>query len=157
MRKAISDVCPPFRPILSTIGTPSYKLAKFLVPKLSSITPNEFTEKDSIAFAEEIVHQASKLFMARLDVDSPFTKIPLKVTINICTNFLYNNVDAIEGINKSEFENLLPLETQESYFIFSEILYKQKDGVIMRSSLGPTMVNVLLLFYELKWIEECHS
>ena len=113
--------------------------------------------KDSIAFAEEIVHQASKLFMAYLGVDSPFTKIPLKVTINICINFLYNNVDAIEGINESEFENLLPLETQESYFIFTEILYKQKDGVTMRSSLGPTMVNVLLLFYELKWIEECHS
>ena len=30
--KAIVDVCPPFRPILSTIGTPTYKTAKFLVP-----------------------------------------------------------------------------------------------------------------------------
>ena len=29
VHKAIIDVCPPFRPILSAIGTPSYKLAKF--------------------------------------------------------------------------------------------------------------------------------
>ena len=66
VHKAITVVCPPFRPILSAIGTPSDKLAKFLVPKLSSVTFNEFTLKYSFAFAEEIVHQDSKLFMAAL-------------------------------------------------------------------------------------------
>ena len=124
VHKAITEVCPPFRPILSAIGTPSYKLAKFLVPKLSSVTFNEFTVKDSLAFAEEIVHQDSKLFMGSLDVDSLFTNIPLEETINICTNLLYNNEDVIEGINKSEFKNLLSLATQESYFIFNDVLYK---------------------------------
>ena len=54
VHKAITDICPPFRPILSAIGTFSYKLAKFLVPKLSSITFNEFTVKYSFAFAEEM-------------------------------------------------------------------------------------------------------
>ena len=101
VHKTINEVCPSFRPILSAIGTPSYKLAKFLVPKLSSVTFNEFTVKDSFAFAEEIVHQDSKLFMGSLDVDSIFTNIPLEETINICTNFLSNNEDVIEGINKS--------------------------------------------------------
>ena len=38
VRKAISVICAHFRPIISAIGTPSYKLAKFLVPKLSSVT-----------------------------------------------------------------------------------------------------------------------
>ena len=154
VHKAITDICPPFRPILSAIGTPSYKLAKFLVPKLSSITFNEFTVKDSFAFAEEIVHQDSKLFMGSLDVDSLFTNIPLEETINICTNLLYNNEDVIEGINKSEFKNLLSLATQESYFIFNHVLYKQQDGLAMGSPLGPTMANVLL-FYEIKWLEQC--
>ena len=85
------------------------------MPKLSSITFNEFTVKDYFAFAEEIVHQDSTLFMGRRDVDSLFTNIPLKETINICTiniyNLLYNNVDVIESINKSKFENLLSLAT----------------------------------------------
>ena len=134
--KAIIDVCPPFSPILSVIGTPSYKLAKFLVPRLSSITFNEFTVKDSFGFAEEIVHQDGKLFIGSLDVDSLFTNIPLKETINICTKLLYKNVDVIEGINKSEFENLLSLATQESYFMFNDIFYKQKDGVAMGSPLA---------------------
>ena len=84
VHKAITDICPPFRPILSAIGTPSYKLAKFLVPKLSSITFNEFTVKDSFAFAEEIVHQDSKLFMGSLDVDSIYlSKRPL-IFVLVC-------------------------------------------------------------------------
>ena len=76
--------------------------------KLSSVTFNEF--------------------MGSLDVDSLFINIPLKETINICTNLLYNKVDVIEGINKTEFEKLLFLTTQESYFMFN-IFYKQKAGV----------------------------
>ena len=45
--KAGVDVCPPFHPILPTIGTPRYKLAKYLVPNFASITTNEFSVKDS--------------------------------------------------------------------------------------------------------------
>ena len=138
----ISNVFLPFTSILSAIGTPSYKLAKRLVLKLSSITFNKFTVKDSLAFAEDIVHKDIKLFISSLDVDSLFTNIPLKETINICNNLLYNNVDVIEDINKSEFENLLSLTTQESYFMFNNIHYKQKDGVAMGSPLGTAMANV---------------
>ena len=93
--------------------------------------------------------------MGSLDVDSLFTNIPLKEIINICTNLLYKHVDVIAGINKSEFENLLSLATQESYFMLNDILYKQKDGVVMGSPLGPTMANVFLSFYEMKWLEQC--
>ena len=93
--------------------------------------------------------------MGSLDVDLLFTSIPLEGTVNISTNLLYNNENVIEGINKSEFKNLLSLPTQELYFIFNDVLYKQKDGVAMGSSLGPTMANVFLSFYEVKWLEQC--
>ena len=111
VHKAVTDICPPFRPILSATRTPTYKIANFLVPKLSSIKFSEFNVKDSFAFAEEIVHQDSKIYMGSLDVDSLFTNIPLEVTINICTNLIYDNVDVIEGINKFAFKNLLSLAT----------------------------------------------
>ena len=94
----------PFRPILLVNGTPSYKLPKFLVPKLSSITFNEFTVKGSFAFTEEIVPQDGKPFMSRVDVDSLFRNIPLEKTINVCTNLLNNDINVIEGINKSDFK-----------------------------------------------------
>ena len=38
VQKAIVDVFPPLKPILSTIGTPTYKIAKFLAPILSYLT-----------------------------------------------------------------------------------------------------------------------
>ena len=68
---------------------------------------------------------------------------------------LYNSKGVIEGINKSEFKNLLLMVTQESYFIFNNVLYKQKNGVAVGSLIGPAMANVFLLFYEVKWFEQC--
>ena len=35
VHKAITDIYPQFRPIISANGTPNYKLAKFLIPILS--------------------------------------------------------------------------------------------------------------------------
>ena len=49
--------CPPFRPTLLALNTPTYKLANFLVPIVKPLTTNEFTVKDSFYFAEEIVDQ----------------------------------------------------------------------------------------------------
>ena len=83
--------------------------------------------------------------MGSLDVDS---NIPLEETINICTELIYDQNDSIEGLNKSEFKELLSLATKESYLIFNEILYKQIDGVAMGSPLGPTLANAFLCFYE---------
>ena len=48
---------PPFRPILSAIGTSTYKLAKFLLKFLTPSTANEFTDIDSFRFAKEIVNR----------------------------------------------------------------------------------------------------
>ena len=42
VHKIIIDLCLPFRPILSAIGTLTYKIAKYLMPKLASIAANEF-------------------------------------------------------------------------------------------------------------------
>ena len=74
------------------------------------------------------------------------------IHVPIC---FYNNEDVIESINKSEFKNLLSLDTQELYFIFNDAFYKQKGEVAMGSSLGSTMANVFLSFYEVKWLEQC--
>ena len=38
--------------------------------------------------------------------------------------------------------------------MFNNILYKLKDGMTMRLPLGPTMANVFVSFYEMKWLEQ---
>ena len=39
------DDCCPFRPILSALQTSTYNLAKFLVPKLNTLTKNDYQLK----------------------------------------------------------------------------------------------------------------
>ena len=53
-----------FRSILSAISTPTYKLAKFLVPMLKHLTTNEGAIKNSFTFAEEFQSFDSKLVIA---------------------------------------------------------------------------------------------
>ena len=87
---------PPFRSILSAIGSPAYKLAKFLVLVLSDISlQNKFTVKDSFIFVYDILTQNSDLHMASLDVDALFTNIPLDETINICAKKLFKTPDGL--------------------------------------------------------------
>ena len=95
VHKASVGNCPPFRPILSALNTPTYKLAKFLVSILKPLTTSKFTVKDSFHFAEEIVDQQHDHFMGSLGVDSLFTKIPLEQTIEICTNELFKESETV--------------------------------------------------------------
>ena len=148
------DGCLPFRPILSALQTPTYNLAKFLVPILNLLTPNEYTVKDSFQFAEEICEQDPTLTMGSLDVDSLFTNIPLDETIDIYVNQLFENTDTVEGFKKSELTRLLCLAKKESYFIFNGLLYKQIDGVAMGSPLGPSLANTFLSYYEKKLVKQ---
>ena len=119
-----SILLPSFRPILSALQTPTYNLAKLLVPISNSLTKNKNTVKDSFQFAKEICEQDPTVSMGSLDVDSLFTNIPLDETINICVNQLFENADTVQGFKKSELKQLLCLATKESYFTFNGLLYK---------------------------------
>ena len=79
-------------------------------------------------------------------MDSLFSSIPLEQTINICTELIYDQNDSVQGLNKSEFKELLSFAINKSYFIFDEFLYKQIDSVAMGSPLGPTLANSFLCF-----------
>ena len=133
---------PPFPPILSTLNTPNYKLAKSIMPILKPLTTTEFTVKDSFHFAEEFVNQQLDFFMGSFDVDSIFTKILLEETIEICTNELFKESETVKGLSTSEFKEL-----------FDGKLYKQIDGVAMGSSLGPTLAKAFLVCHKKSWLE----
>ena len=142
---------------MSAIGTPTYKLAKFLLPFLTPLTQNEYTVTDSFRFAEEICKQDPNLYMASLDVDSLFTNIPLDETIDICIDSLYKDDENTPKIPKDVFCNLLTVATKESFFMFNNKFYKQIDGVAIRSPLGPALANIFMCNFENKWLKDCPS
>ena len=113
VRKETKNGLPPFRPILSAIGMPTYKLAKFLPSLLTSLTQNEYTFTYSFHFFEEICKQDPNLYMASLDVYSLFTNIPLDKTIDICIDISYKDNENTPKIPKDFFRNLLPVATEE--------------------------------------------
>ena len=102
------DNCPPFRPILSAIKTPSYNIVKHLVPILEPITTNQSTIKNSFKFAKEVIEQDSGLFMASLDVESLFINIPLEEAINISCDSLFGSEAKINNFSSFSIIFLIP-------------------------------------------------
>ena len=135
--KNLIDNCPAFPPILSAIKTPSYNIAKHLVPILEPITTDQFTIRNSFEFAKEVIEQDYGLFMASLDVESLFTNIPLEETKNISC------------------DSLLRMALQNNFFNFDGKIYKQTDGVAMGSLLGPSLAKAFLCFHEQIWLNDC--
>ena len=157
VHKIVTDGLPSFRPILSAIGTPTYKLATFLVPILEPLTTNEYTIKDSFTFAEELQSFDSKLVMASFDIESLFTNIPLQETIDLCVENLFQDRTHVDNLSKDSFRELLTRTMSESLILFDQQFYKQHDGVAMGSPLGPTLANVFLCYHEKIWLQNCPS
>ena len=93
--------------------------------------------------------------MASFDVESLFTNIPLKETIDLCVDILFDDRTNIDGITKDYFHDLLTICMSESLVSFDGEYYKQIDGVAMGSPLGPTFAHIFLCIYEEMWLENC--
>ena len=89
----------------------------------------------------------SARYMISFYIEMLFTNIPLEATINICVDELFENkTNKVNNLTKEYFSSLLKLTTLDSFFIFDGKYYKQKDGVVMGSTLNPTLANVFMSF-----------
>ena len=87
-----SDSFSKLRPIVSSIGTFNYKLARFLCDLLSPLFPNDYSCKDTFSFVSQIKNaNLSKKFFVSFNVTSIFTNIPLQETIDIAVNLILNH------------------------------------------------------------------
>ena len=125
------------------------------MPLLAPLTSNEYTIKDSFSFSEELLTFDSNLVMASFDIESLFTNIPLKETIDLCVDILFSNTTNIDGITKEYFHELLSICMSESLVLFDGEFYKQIDGVAMSSPLGSTLAKIFLCFHEYIWLDNC--
>ena len=158
MHNEAKNGIPPSRPILSAIGTPTYKLSKFLLLFLTSLTQNEYNVTDSFHFAHETCKQYPNLYMASLDVDFLSTNIRVDKTIDTCIDSLYKDDENSPKIPKDVFRNLITVATKKSYFMFNNKLYKQIDGAAMGSPLDSAPANIFMCSFANKWLKDCpHS
>ena len=153
-KPAINNI-PKLRPILSAINSPTYNLSQYMNKLLKPFTSNQYTAKDSFTFADDVSKQDTSLYMSSLDVDSLFTNIPLKETVDICCELLFRSQPIVDGLTRDQFEKLLTIATTESLILFNDSYYQQIDGVAMGSPLGPTLANIFLCYHEQQWLDNC--
>ena len=73
-----SDSFPKLRPIVSSIATFNYNLARSLCDICSLLVPNDYSCKDTFTFVSQIKNaNLSKMFLVSYYVTSLFTSIPL--------------------------------------------------------------------------------
>ena len=149
-----SDSFPKLRPIVSSIGTFNYNLARFLCDLLSPLVPNDYSCKDTFSFVSQIKNtNLSKKFLFSYDVTSLFTNIPLQEIIDIAINLIFNHNPNLD-ITKKELQKRFLFTTSQTHFIFNSKFYNQIDGVAKSSPLAPVLANIFMGFYESKCLNE---
>ena len=99
------------------------------MPLLAPLTSNEYTIKDSFSFSEGRLTFDSNLVMTSFDIESLFTNIALKETIDLCVDILFSNTTNIDGITKDYFHELLSICMSESLVLFDGEFYKLMESL----------------------------
>ena len=96
----------PLRPIISNIGTATYKTAKYLATLPSPVTSSEYNIKNSHEFAKSIKNTKipSGYKMISFDVKNLSTNVPLHKTIKIILRKIYQEIILDTYIPQKEME-----------------------------------------------------
>ena len=148
-----SDSFPKLRPIVSSIDTFNYNLARFLCHLLSPLVSNDYSCKGTFSFVSQIKNiNLSKTFLVSCNVTSLFTNIPLQETIVIAINLIFNHYPNL-NIPRKELKKLLLFATSQTHS-FNSNFYNQIDRVAMGFRLSPDLANIFMGFHKSKWLNE---
>jgi hypothetical protein len=132
-------------------GTASQPIAKYLTRVLNPLTMNAHTLKDSFEAVSRIQNIPENLFrdgyrFFSFDIKSLFPNVPLKKTINIILDRIYNKNEINTTLKKQTLKKLLLDCCTKTPFSINGELFKQMDGIAMGSPLGPTLANIMTTF-----------
>lgn len=132
----------PLRPIVNTIGGPTYHLAKHLAKKPKPLVGNtDSFVKDSTQFIAEI----KNIKLDQNDILVSFNVTSLNTNISID--------DAMEVILKlidPDISKLIEICLRSTFFSFMGEFYEQTCGVAMGSPLSPIVANLFMEDFEAK-------
>ena len=138
------DSVPAFRPILSSIGTYNYQIAKFLSKLLDDAIPSDHSTKDTFSFFEELkAVSVTDKYMVSYDVTSFFTNIPLEETIALTIELLFEAKPDLK-IRRKDLQKLFQFGKSQISFLFNGNMYYPVDGVAMDLPLAPILANILM-------------
>lgn len=137
-----------FRPIIAQTGTYTYKaaqiIAKYLKPLVSDnpyIINN--TQQFPSMLKEQPPLQEDEEYVS-YDVESLFTNVPVKDTIDYIIDQVYNKRKLPIIATKLIFTRLLEKLSKENTFMFDGKFYKQTDGCTMGGPLSVVFSNIFM-------------
>ena len=136
----------PYRPIVSSIGSSSHKLAAFLSKQLPAIINFKPTHsiQNSTVFCKEIkeIPIADSSILFSFDVVNLFNSIPTSDCLNILKNLLHLS-NASDSISNSLLE-LTQHTLEQNFLLFNNKFYKQHSGLAMGCPLSPLLAEIFM-------------
>ena len=143
----------PLRPIVSSIDSPTYKLAKHLANILQPLvgTTSSYV-KDSEDFVKklETTDVQHNDIMVSFDVVSLFTKVPTGDALRVIKDLLAEDDTLRERtiLLPADIVSLTGLCLNTTYFHFGGNFYEQVEGAAMGSPLSPVVANIYMQDFE---------
>jgi Reverse transcriptase (RNA-dependent DNA polymerase) len=137
------------RPIVSSIGSPTEPLARWLVEELRTIEPPPGLDiKNSIEFTESLKEfeiEEDELLVS-FDVTSLYPSIPIDIAVKNMEEWLVTKRVDIHKIKC--YMDVVNLCMDENYFKFRDNIYKQTEGTSMGNPLSPILANIYMKKFE---------
>lgn len=139
----------PIRPLVNTISSPSYKLAKHLDSTIKNILnlENKYNVKNSTDFRIRIelhkfkMNRGYKIFS--LDIVNLYANIPIDEAIQILERKLKES-DKISDHECKELVHMIRIILDQNYFTYKGRLFKAENGVAMGGPLSYTIAQIFL-------------
>ena len=142
----------PMRPIVSCIGSPTYKVAKSLARIISPLTGKTSSfVRDSGDFVQKIqdFQMSSDDRLVSFDVKSLFTKVPIEEALEVIGRRLESCDDPPDTtLSIPMIKRLLRICLTSTYFMWNDEYYEQTDGAAMGNPLSPIVANIYMEYFE---------
>ncbi|XP_035661757.1 uncharacterized protein LOC118406009 [Branchiostoma floridae] len=143
----------PLRPIVSSVGSVTYELSRFLVDIIGPLVgKSEHHIKNSADFVNKIkdIRVEEDEIIISYDVCSLFTSIPPKRAVAVVRDFLESDTTLGErtSLSSKQICDLLELCLGCTYFVYNGQYYQQLYGCAMGSPVSPIVVNLYMERFE---------
>ena len=146
----------PLRPIVSSIGSPTYKLSKFVASIIGPLVgQSDYHVKNTKEFVNYIRQQQIEEdeIMVSFDVKSLFTNVPVDEALcNIIGRKLeedeYFEDRVSEGLTRTDVMKLLELCLRSTNVVFQGEFYQLTDLAAMGSPVLPIITDLYMEFFE---------
>ena len=141
----------PLRPVVCTVGSRTYALAKHLAWLISPLAGNTSSHvRNSVHFIELIreLPLTDQDMMVSFDVSSLLTNVPIDEALNIVQQKSEGDSSLPNRTNLtvSSIMALFRLCLQTTYFEYRQNLYQQEQGAEMVPPLSPIVANLYMEF-----------